>query len=269
MDNYFKKVKRLASVLSIIEITNFFHLRINKKSQFFILSNNKDIANYLINEGGDIGILLDKLARISICGKISLSIWENYIGDSFLEKMYKLGIWNGISIALPLNDYIDIFSFASSLKNEKLNNFYLNHLQLIKRFIIFFRLNGRKAIEYASRDLFQLNKKIKLYSQSNKKESETLINTIRQETLPRKAVIKTIFSKNINLTEKEIVYLIMLLDGKSMPSIAEELGVSQRSVESCIATIKSKTGYNTKAELLAAFLESQVYQPSIYYGRYN
>jgi DNA-binding CsgD family transcriptional regulator len=269
MNNYFKTIKRLASFLSIIEITNFFHLRINRKSQFFILSNNKDIANHLINEGGDIGILLDKLARISICGKISLSIWENYIGDPFLEKMYKLGIWNGVSIALPLNDYIDIFSFASSLKNEKLNNFYLNHLQLIKRFIIFFRLNGRKAIEYASRDLYQLNKKIKLYSQSSNKGRENLINTIRQDTLPRKASIKTVFLKNINLTEKEIIYLIMLLDGKSMPNIAEEIGVSQRSVESCLETIRSKTGYNTKAELLTAFLESQAYQPSIYYDRYN
>lgn len=61
----------------------------------------------------------------------------------------------------------------------------------------------------------------------------------------------------------------MLLEGKSMHDIAEELHVSQRSVESCLETIKSKTGYNTKAELLSAFLESQLYLPSINYDRYH
>lgn len=110
---------------------------------------------------------------------------------------------------------------------------------------------------------------MQLYSQCNEDEKSAIIANIRQETLPRKAFIKTLYSKKISLTEREVSYLIMLLDGKSMLSIAEELAVSQRSVESCFEIIKSKTGYNTKSELLTAFLESQIYQPSVYYDRYN
>ena len=54
-----------------------------------------------------------------------------------------------------------------------------------------------------------------------------------------------------------------------MSTIAKEIGVSPRSIESCLETIKSKIGYRTKSELLTAFLESHIYQPSINYERYN
>jgi DNA-binding CsgD family transcriptional regulator len=268
MNNPFRTIQKLASILNILSINTFFHLRINRKSQFFILSNNKDIINHLVYEDNNIGTMIQELSKTSICGKLSVAIWKNYVNDSFLEKIYKLGIWNGISIALPFEDYIDIFSFASSIDNKEVNNFYLNHLRLLKHFIVFFRLNGRKEIEFANRNLYQLNKKLKLYSKYNKRKKIT-VNTIQEETLPKKGLIKTAYSKIINLTEKEVTYLIMLLDGKSMFNIAEELNISQRSVESCLEIIKSKTGYNTKAELLTAFLESQIYQPSVYYERYT
>lgn len=269
MNYHFRKVKKLASVLNSLAINTFFHLRINTKSQFFILSNNAGISNHLINEDSNVGILHNKLATTSISGKISIAIWKKYVDDSFLEKIYKMGVWNGISIALPFDDYIDIFSFASSIENKHVNNLYLNHLRLIKRFIIFFRLNAKDTIEYANQHLYQLNNKLELYTQCNEAEKRDLIDNIRKKIQPRKAFIKTLYTKKISLTEREVSYLIMLLDGKSMLSIAEELGISQRSVESCFETIKSKTGYSTKAELLTAFFESQIYQPSVYYDRYN
>lgn len=61
----------------------------------------------------------------------------------------------------------------------------------------------------------------------------------------------------------------MLLAHKSVRSISLELHMSQRSIESCIETIKSKTGFNTKAELLNAFYEKKIFLPSIYYDRSN
>ncbi len=267
MNNQFRTIHKLASVLKIIDITDFFHLRINRKNQFFILSNNKVIVNYL-NEDRNIGILLKKVARSAVCKKIYVAVWKEYADDDFLGKIYKLGIWNGISIALPFNDYIDIFSFASSVKNTELTNFYLNYFRLLKRFIIFFRLKGKKVIEHANQNLCDLSENIELYCQSDKEEI-AIINSIRRQIFPRNVFINTVYLKKITLTKKETSYLIMLLEGKSMVAIANELRVSTRSVESCFEIIKSKTGFRTKAELLNAFLESQIYQPSIYYGRHN
>ncbi|WP_218814166.1 helix-turn-helix transcriptional regulator [Rickettsiella endosymbiont of Dermanyssus gallinae] len=264
----FKTVFNLASRLEILGITDFFHIRVNKKSQFFILSNNKTITHHL-NESRDIGTLLRKTIKTAICGKISVVFWKNYTGDIFLEKIYQLGIWNGISVALPFDDYIDIFSFASNFQTKTLNTFYLNHFGLIKRFIIFFRMKARGLIEHAGQDLYKLNKSIKLYCEANKAEKTAIFNTINQQIFFKKYFIKTVYLKKVNLTEKETLYLVMLLEGKSMSTIAKEIGVSPRSIESCLETIKSKTGYRTKSELLSAFLESHIYQPSINYERYN
>ncbi|TLY47021.1 MAG: hypothetical protein E6K54_07600 [Gammaproteobacteria bacterium] len=266
MNKTLKTIQKLTSVLGDLSISTFFHLRVNNKNQFFILSNNSEIMNYLIYEDRNLGTMIEELAQTSICGKLAVMRWTNYVGDSFLEKIYKLGVWNGISVALPFNNYIDIFSFASSLRNKEINNFYVNHLQLLKHFIIYFRLNGRKEIEYAKHNLYLLNNKLELYSQDSQRK-KIVVKNIQKEILPKKACIKTVYSKIINLTEKEVTYLVMLLDGKSMFNIAEELNISQRSVESCFEIIKSKTGYDTKTELLTAFLESQIYQPSVYYER--
>ena len=266
MNKTLKTIQKLTSVLGVLSISTFFHLRVNNKNQFFILSNNIEIMNYLIYEYRNLGTMIEELVQTSICGKLAVMRWRNYVGDSFLEKIYKLGVWNGISVALPFNNYIDIFSFASSLRNKEINNFYVNHLQLLKHFIIYFRLNGRKEIEYANKNLYLLNNKLELYSQDSQRK-KTVVKNFQKEILPKKGCIKTVYSKIINLTEKEVTYLVMLLDGKSMFNIAEELNISQRSVESCFETIKSKTGYDTKAELLTAFLESQIYQPSVYYER--
>ena len=264
MTNYFTIIKRLTFSLKLIDITTFFHLRINRESQYFILSNNRNITDHLI-QNSDIGILLNELVKTSICGKISVVFWKRNLNDCFLEKIFKLGIWNGISVALPFKNHIDIFSFASSIDDTKLHGFYLNYFELIKRFIIFFRLKAKKSIEYASQNLYQLSKKIEFYCHSNKKDKIALLKTIRQQSRPKKASIKTVYLKKIFLTEKETIYLNMLLEGKSMRAISEELHVSQRSVKYCLETIKCKTGYNTKIELLIAFLENQTYLPSIHY----
>ncbi len=226
------------------------------------------ISNFLTEEKCGIDGLLGELVKTCVCGKMSVSLWPNLPNDIFCQKIYKLGIWNGISIALPFNNYIDIFSFASTRKNCSINNFYLNHLRLLKRFIIFFRLKAKKVIELTiNNNLRSLDEKIILYSDKQVDIKLTAVKTLREMISPRKVSIQASYFKKISLTKRETTYLVMLLEGKSMSKIAKELSISQRSVESCLETIKSKTGYNTKTELLSAFLESQIYQPSINYDR--
>lgn len=267
-DSYSEEVKKFSVVLRKIDISTFFYIRINRDSQFFILSDNKEISGYLLNKSRCVGTLLEELAKTAISGKIAVSLWSGYPEDSFLQKIYQLGIGNGISIALPFNSYIDIFSFASSIQKTEINNFYLNHLRLLKRFIIFFRLKAKKIIFLANNNLHSLNKKIELYGCSKQQEKSKALNILRETISPKKVAMKAICCGKIVLTKRETRYLIMLLDGKSMNAIAAELGVSRRSVESRLETLKSKTGYNTKADLLSAFLDSQIYQPSIHYDRY-
>lgn len=259
-----KLVRRLTAILRIIDITTFFYIRINRNSQFFILSDNNNISNYLINKTRCIGEFLGRLTKTSVCGKISVALWPDAPCDHFLYNIYQFGAWNGISVTLAFNDYIDIFSFASSVENSKINNFYLNYIRLIKRFIIFFRLKGKKIIAMANQELCSLNEEIELYASSQLKQEKIIaLKDLRTMTPLRKIPIRSTCLKKIFLTQKETKYLLLLLEGKSMRTIAEELHISKRSVESCLNSAKSKTGYGTKIELLAAFLDTHLYQPSV------
>lgn len=257
MNSYLKSIQKFTSVLEIFDINYFFHLRINKQNQFFILSNNKEISSYLEKCENHIGVFLTEIAETSISGKISITFWDQFTEDYFLVKMYQLGICSGISLGVPFDDYIDIYSFASSLTSKKLNNFYLNHLRFLKRFIVYFRINAKKEIQRANKNLFSLHTNIKLYSRSKEDKKVAILHAMSQQALLKEALIKRIYLPKSPLTKKEIICLVMLLAHKSVRSISLELHMSQRSIESCIETIKSKTGFNTKAELLNAFYEKK------------
>lgn len=55
--------------------------------------------------------------------------------------------------------------------------------------------------------------------------------------------------KNISLSKREAEYLFHLIHGKTAKEIAQNLGVSPRTVESSINNIKLKIGATSKSEL--------------------
>lgn len=79
-------------------------------------------------------------------GKISINLWPTSRQDALLNKLYKLGIGNGISLSLHFGDYIEIVSFGADLDNHGMKNFYINPIQLLKRFVIYFRMQAKKFI---------------------------------------------------------------------------------------------------------------------------
>ncbi len=169
-DNYIKQVQKLSSVLNIIDITTFFHIRVTHENKFFILSSNLNLATYLI-KNKNIGDFFTGLIQTAVCGKISATLWPDDNNDHFLKTLQELGICNGISIALPFSNYIDIFSFAANQKNTQIKNFYLNHIRLLKGFIIYFRLKGRKIIEHANKNITsKINHLIQFNQNKNQKE---------------------------------------------------------------------------------------------------
>jgi DNA-binding CsgD family transcriptional regulator len=258
-----RDMENFSSILTAIDISLFLHLRINKQNKFFILSNNNLIKEKIINSNGRIGTMLASLATSSVCGKLSVALWQSYENDFLLEESNKLGIGNGISIALPFHEYIDIFSFASAIDNVKINSFYLNYFWLLKRVIVFYRIKNKRMIESTMHSpMFDLFEKVEFYNLAISEKSSSM-KCIRNKILPREISIKTATSKKIKLSEKETAYLLLLLEGKSAYSIAKELNVSQRSVEHTLDKVKIKTGYASKVELLASFIENQIYQPSI------
>lgn len=260
---YAKKIKNLSSALSIIDIENFFHIRVIDGEKFFVLSNKEKIVDFFHKR--NIDGFFEKIIKKAIYGKISFYLWPLQKSDFILNNMVAQNVKNGISVSLRLSNYVDIFSFSSTSDNH---NFYLNHLNLLKRFVIYFRLKAKDVIDEISHSqVHLLARRIDFNDKVTDHYLEDL-NDFRRQILPLKLTVQD-SGRQVKLSPKETQYLLLMLEGKSMNKIAEELGVSHRTVESSLENIKLKMGYTTKARLIADFFEQQLYQPSIHYGRYN
>ena len=261
---YLKEIKKFSSILNIIDIENFFHIRIIDEDNFFILSNNERIIS-LIYKNNEIGDFFEKIVKKTTSGKISFFLWRSNESDAVLKKILPKKINNGISISLRLFNYVDIFSFSSNIESH---NFYLNHLNLLKRFIIYFRLKAKDVIDDVHHNHAHLLARRIKFNVATEDQKTNILENFRKQIPPRKLIIQDNMQK-IRLTPRETQHLFLMLEGKSMRKIAKELGISQRTVESCLESIKLKMGYTTKSRLLADFFEQQLYQPSIYYDRHT
>ncbi len=264
--SYFKITKKLALPLSLINIKTFFYFRAYRNHSFFILSNEQFVLDHFATSN-DIGEHLTTVINGTTPGKILVNLWHDK-EDNFLNVFYKLKIWNGISISLCLNDYVDVFGFAKNINDEKNANFYLEHFCLLKRFIIYFRLKGRKII-----DSFSLNY-TKKFSNSIKLKNEynnrlESIRQFRKLITPEKLVVRDGYLRKTELTRQETACLLLLLEGRSMRKISEELKIPMKKVESYLENIKIKTGSHTKTSLLSNFFNNQIYQSRASYDHYR
>lgn len=250
------KISEVIPTLKIIGISDFSYMRVTINNKFFILGSNQEFVN-IVNESRLLDTSIKDLLLRSNTEKLSVAFLNGKANTEFKK---------GISIALPFKEHIDVFSFFKDFQSGPEDQFYLRHFGLLKRFIIFFRLNYKKEIELAARNLLDLKETIKLYSGFNQKETKN-IEYLSQTNVLIKPYLFTANANQIHLTDKEKYYLSGLSEGKNVRVIAKELHMSPRSIESSLEMLKVKTGYRTKSELLKAFIESQ-YQARFYYDRY-
>ena len=72
----------------------------------------------------------------------------------------------------------------------------------------------------------------------------------------------------MRLTDRDKYSLSGLLEGKNIRVMAKELHLSPRTIEASFETLKSKTGYRTRSQLIKAVKVKQSYLPKLYYDRY-
>lgn len=136
----------------------------------------------------------------------------------------------------------------------------------MKRFIIYFRQKVKNIIDYTHENSARvLAKKIQYNTEIDK--TNDILKNLKNQILPAKIMIQDEIGQAA-LTPREMQYLLLMLEGKSMNKIAAELKISPRTVEASLENIKLKTCSTTKAQLLANFFKKQLNLPSIYYDRY-
>lgn len=235
-----------------LNITTFFQLRIFPTGKFLVLSNSSAVYSLFESEQG-IGNYFSHLIENSL-HHITVNLWSSSPVDQFLTRLHELNIYQGVSFSYALDEYVDIFSFATNQVDEKILNVYLNNLSLLKRFIVYFRFKTEKILARKTAKSFSQKNELNL-SKNLPLDNLAGITRFKNKLLSChiEATLLKSFDEKIELTEKEKKYLGCLLEGKSIKMMANELNVSRRTVEAYLKSIKNKTGLYTNDQLISIF----------------
>jgi DNA-binding CsgD family transcriptional regulator len=235
-----KQIQQISKSLNIIDINLFYYLRVTTENKILILSNNQVLTTAIdINSLWDIyfvknnKVQLGKLTILSLCKDSSV----------FCENLNIIKINNGILFILPLQNYVEIYLFGTDVDNISLNQIYLNNSDIIKRFIIHFKIKSKKIIKNELNYKTGNNFKI-IYSNSCLNEQQ--YNVLKQISIND--------FKNISLSPLERLYLQNRLEGKTYSEISKCYKVNIYEIKKIMNSLKNRTGCIDKTELLLKFI---------------
>ena len=72
-------------------------------------------------------------------------IWSptSYVNDDVYNAMKDCNLWNGLTFYEKRSHYVDLWAFATDCNNTEIINFYINELDVIKKFILYLHDKAR------------------------------------------------------------------------------------------------------------------------------
>lgn len=176
-----------------------------------------------------------------------------------------LNIDNLIVFAEKAGDNYDIWNFGTERNNDQIINFYLNNLDLLKSFTLFFRERGQKLIKEFEKDrIIRPIDKIEDVKEGHKQDSSTICSIIKDEAiLSNNTILSPELKKyylggkygDTYLTPTEFKVLCWCVTGKSADEISVILHSKRRTVEEHIEHIKMKFHCLSKLSLIKCVYE--------------
>lgn len=167
-------------------------------------------------------------------------------------------ITNGITLIRQTAHTCDFYCFGSTPDNAPIVNFYLNNIDLLEYFILYFNDKGKKVLEKAESD-----RQILPTFHHNKDEQEKLgfrIKATERINFLASLPINQHYINDTYLSTRELQCLTLLAEAKTTKEIGKKLNISPRTVETYLQRIKDKTNLTHKSDLLSFFQTAQHYE---------
>lgn len=236
---YASEMAELCRSLEKLKISYFAKVRVDKEGRFSFLNNNPEFTQYYFNNkyyNADI-----HMAKTVDLGKYVL--WDDLKLNGSSEKLFReareFGVDHTFTIIETNNDAKNYYHFSSNLLGKSINQEYLQQLDLLHLFIQYFnqQLTESSHLNQAFSTNFSLTADSADFVMRNSRARESFLQQIK------------VASYQSILTKREIDCLLLTLQGKTAKLIAKELGISHRTVEEHLATIKYKMNARSKSEL--------------------
>ena len=191
------------------------------------------------------------------------ALWPHLSGQKiFYDARSYFNIDNGITIIEKQKDSCDFYYFGTTSDNSSIISFYLSNIDLLKRFILYFKEQAHSIISKANQNKIILPNHFENHENPTGSENyiidSSTINKIRNDFIQETPIKKFWLNGKLEgeyLTEKQIDCVILLIEGKSAKEIAKILDLSFRTVEGHLHKIKEKLNCNNKSELIKKLLD--------------
>lgn len=244
-------MKKIAEpLLKNTEITNFSYLKFCSDGSVINLTTDIRWIDYRFSENIKYRILFEKQLEEGVVEKPYMYLWPNEIDNKLLGALHANGIWNGCNIYIPKNNQIEVFSFSSSVNNSNIQNFYINNLNFLNKFIIYF-MNNMNLLHEAEERKNRIITDIKFPC--------LLVNETKSKCIKQKKFFdlkKVKITSELSLSNKEIECCYYLSKGLSIKGIAHKMGLSPRTIETHVNHIKLKSHCYT-TDLLIEYIHQK------------
>ena len=175
---------------------------------------------------------------------------------------------NGITAIEQRIGYTEFCFFSGSLRDHWLANFYINNLDFLNKFILFFKDRFSEVIKDAEENRIIICQSFRHLSVKSKKmlksvlneESYDYINPFDSQTIDNKLNSNQVFYPPANsascLTKREINVAVCLLQGKTAKETGKKLYISPRTVEQYIENMREKFNCKNKVQLANILLNT-------------
>lgn len=222
------KVREILSPLTKMANIHYFNYSVTypDNSSFTLHTNEQFYESWFLNEFTMWELHLNS----------GIYFWDS-VDKPKTEFANNLGIGNGIFIVNRLSDRTEVAAFATRPDNADINNFYLNHPNLFKRFINHFT--------HTAKPLIGLAKQQRIFLPNTREQSSPLQNL---HLSPKERLISgTPFDL---LSKREFACYLLLIRGYSLEQIAQQLNLALPTIANYIARTKIKLNCKTKHELI-------------------
>ncbi len=167
---------------------------------------------------------------------------------------------NGITILEFEKECCHCYLFATRRDNIQIANFYLNNLDVLERFILYYKDRAKKIIELA------IKNKIVTVNNLNLDDRNLVHHKITDEQkkvylekTPIQNYYVSLDNKTIALSRREMDCIKLIAQGKSSTETAALLSISFRTVEKHIENVKLKLDCHKKSELISKITNFKIY----------
>ncbi len=174
---------------------------------------------------------------------------------------------NGITFVKPHDSHTDYYFFSGGVTSTHLLNFYLNNIDVLETFILYFHDRAERLISKSKKHKIELPtfETIDAMMKSNSviAESTLLKNAFRTMRI-RKYSFSSPEYKDIKLSARQLDCIIAYNAGLTAKETAQRLNISFRTVEKYFDNIKDKLGCDTKKDIIRVLVSDGFPQQLLY-----